>query len=808
MRIPRATYRLQLNAQFPFNAAERLLDYFAELGISDLYLSPINTAPPESMHNYDVWDYERINPVLGGETDLASLVAAAKKHDIGLIVDFVPNHMGIAGNGNKWWRDVLKKGPDSEFAECFDIQWAEENDIAKVRLPVLGDFAQAVLDRGEIKIQGDELAYFESTFPIREGTLVAGNAPATLEKQHYRLLHWRYGTEQINYRRFFEVNLLAGVAVERESVFNKTHATLLRLVREDLIQGIRLDHIDGLADPNTYLDRLIRALGSNPVYLLVEKILVHDERLPGAWRLHGTTGYDFLITLGQLFVDTKAEPVFTRIYQELIGEKKSFDDVAARSKREVLRKGFWSEFAALTRSACRLAAEHPFYKDLSPPAIEGALEGLIVFLPVYRTYIECGKPLTDADRAVIERSSKKCREKLSDYYQPAIDFLVEAWTTRCGGEEGDKFRIRLQQLSGPVMAKGIEDTAFYRYHRFLGLNEVGGDPARFGISIGQFHGEMARRAKELPHSMIDTSTHDTKFSEDVRARLAVLTEIPDVWSQFIERWRRTHRRPGPTPNEEYRLLQALVGARPYDHDPQFRARIQAFMLKSMREAKVNTSWREPKPAYEKTVEDYIDAVFDSKELTDFVEAVAPFGAVNSLSQTLLKLTAPGVPDIYQGNELWDFSLVDPDNRRPVDYERRRKMIAEATSKLALELVNEWKTGAIKMKVTRDTLAFRAKHAELFANGGYKAVEVTGEHCERCIAFGRKVDSSEIVVAAPRLTVPLGFPPLGSVWKDTRLNVSTGTYRNIFTGAEINRALDLATVFAEFPVALLAKEGEG
>jgi (1->4)-alpha-D-glucan 1-alpha-D-glucosylmutase len=805
MRIPRATYRLQLHAGFPFSAAEELLDYFGELGISDLYLSPINTAPPDSTHNYDVWDYEQINPALGGEEGLARLSEAAKKRGIGLIVDFVPNHMGIAGNGNQWWRDVLKNGPDSQFAECFDIQWIEENGITKVRLPVLGDFEKAVLDRCEIQVRGNELAYFDATFPIRDGTLVDGNPSATLARQHYRLMHWRYGTEQINYRRFFEVNLLAGVAVERESVFKRTHAKLLQLAREGKIQGIRLDHIDGLADPNAYLDRLNQALANNPVYLLVEKILAPDERLPNAWKLHGTTGYDFLITVGQLFVDSRNEEAFTRIYRDVIGVKDTFEIVTEKSKREVLRKGFWSEFAALTRSACRLAAAHPMYCDLSQRAIEGALEGLIVFLPVYRTYIECGKPLTDADRKVIDVSKAKCREKLSDYYQPAVDFVVETWTTACGGEEGDKFRTRLQQLSGPVMAKGIEDTVFYRYHRFLGLNEVGGEPAQFGISIEAFYKEMTRRTQELPHSMTDTSTHDTKFSEDVRARLAVLSEIPEEWEAFITNWRKAHARPGPTPNEEYRLIQALVGVWPYEDDPKFRERIHAFMLKSMREAKVNTSWHEPKPDYEEAVDEYIDAVLDAKELSSFVEHIAPFGAINSLSQTLLKLTTPGVPDVYQGNEIWDFSLVDPDNRRPVDYERRRALLRDLNKMSVAELLKDWKSGAIKIKVTRDALQLRAVQADLFANGNYEPIKVSGIHRDRCVAFRRKLGKDEIVVAVPRLTVALGFPPLGNVWGDTALETMNGRYRNIFTGTRVER-LDLATVFAEFPVGLLVKEG--
>jgi (1->4)-alpha-D-glucan 1-alpha-D-glucosylmutase len=808
MRIPRATYRLQLNAQFPFKAAEQLIDYFAELGVSDLYLSPINTAPPDSTHNYDVWDYEEINPALGGEEGLRSLAAAAKRRGIGLIVDFVPNHMGIAGNGNKWWRDVLKNGPASACAECFDVQWASEDGVEKVRLPVLGDFEKAVLDRGEIQIKGNELAYFESTFPIAEGSLVQNNPAETLRKQHYRLMHWRYGTEQINYRRFFEVNTLAGVAVERERVFDRTHAALLRLVADGVIGGIRLDHIDGLADPNAYLERLNQRLSSHPAYLLVEKILAPGERLPEAWKLQGTTGYDFLITVGQLFVDARAEEAFTNIYRDLVHERDSFKAVAERSKREVLRKGFWSEFAALTHSACRLAAAHPIYRDLSQPAIEGALEGLIVFMPVYRTYIECGKPLTHADRSVIEKTAQTARDKLPSYYQPAIDLVVGAWTTPCGGEEGDKFRTRLQQLTGPVMAKGIEDTAFYRYHRFIGLNEVGGEPDRFGISAATFHSDMSRRAKELPHSMLATSTHDTKFSEDARARLAALSEVPGEWKTFLTNLRDAHPIPGPTPNEEYRLIQALVGTLPYENDPQYRERARAFMLKSMREAKVNTSWHDPNADYEKRVHDYIDAVLESKELRKFVDRIAPFGTINSLSQTLLKLTCPGVPDIYQGNELWDFSMVDPDNRRPVDYQRQRRLLESMATMSAREAVVNWQTGAIKMKLIRDTLRFRLKQPDLFTTGDYAAVEVTGEHRERCVAFRRTLAFVEILVVVPRLTVALGFPALGPVWKDTRLTVDAGPFRNIFTGEILSGALDLAKVFAEFPVALLVKEGSG
>ena len=666
MRIPRATYRLQLNAQFTFKDAENLLPYFAALGISDLYLSPINTAPPDSTHGYDVWNFEEVNPTLGGRAGLESLAAVAKEHGIGLLVDFVPNHMGVAGNGNRWWRDVLKHGPASEFAECFDIHWLEENGVPKIRLPVLGDFRRAVIDRGEIKLDGDELSYFEHTFPIAPGTMVEGDAVATLEKQHYRLIHWRHGTEQINYRRFFEVNTLAGIAVERPEVFQQVHALLLELIRNKTISGLRLDHIDGLACPNRYLQELHQAAGSD-FFILVEKILGPNERLPVPWPVQGTTGYDFMIDVDQLWIDSRNEAAFTDIYRARRDEAESFVEMVGKAKEEVLLTLFYSEFHALVRRALVLAAQHPLYCDLSPRAVEGALESLIVWLPVYRTYAVCGERLSDADRKVVAVAQEKSRERRTAFFGPALDFFVEVWTTDFGGEEGEQFRTKLQQHTGPVMAKGVEDTAFYRYHRFIALNEVGGEPSRFGMEINEFHARCERCVREQPHSMLATSTHDTKFSEDVRCRLNVLSEIPEEWARFIQEWQSFSNKRPLRLNDEYRLLQALVGVWPValDGSPstELVERLVNFMRKSLREAKVQTSWLEPNEAWEEIAFNYVRSVCNSaahqRILNALVNRIAPFGALNSLSQTLLKLTTPGVPDIYQGNELWDFSLWTP-----------------------------------------------------------------------------------------------------------------------------------------------------
>jgi (1->4)-alpha-D-glucan 1-alpha-D-glucosylmutase len=806
MRIPRATYRLQLNGEFTFKAVESLLPYFEALGISDLYLSPINTAPPESTHGYDVWDYQEVNPTLGGRAGLEALAAAAKAHGIGLLVDFVPNHMGVAGNGNRWWRDVLKHGPASKFAKCFDIHWHEENGVPKIRLPVLGDFRQSVIERGEIKLYGDELSYLEHTFPIAPGTKVEGDAIATLEKQHYRLIHWRHGTEQINYRRFFEVNTLAGIAVERPDVFERVHALLLEFIRSKTISGLRLDHIDGLACPNRYLQELYQAAGGD-FFVLVEKILGPHERLPALWPVQGTTGYDFMIDVGQLWIDSRNEAAFTDIYRVIADEPDSLDEMVAKAKGQVLRTLFYSEFHALLRRALALAGAHPLYCDLSPRAVEGALEALMVHLPVYRTYAVCGKRLSDADRKMVAFAQEKSRERLTAFFGPALDFLVEVWTANLGGDEGNRFRIKLQQLTGPVMAKGVEDTAFYRYHRFIALNEVGGEPSRFGMGVNDFHAICEGRMREQPHSMLATSTHDTKFSEDVRCRLSVLSEIPEEWARFVHEWQNLSKHSPLRPNDEYRLLQAVVGVWPVALDgpppAEIVERFINFARKSLREAKVQTSWLEPNEAWEKTVFDYVRNVFGSVQhreiLNALVRRIAPFGALNSLSQTLLKLTTPGFPDIYQGNELWDFSMVDPDNRRAVDYNLRADVLVELDHKTPTELVRDWPSGAIKMKVIRDTLGFRREHPALFEQGEYCAVEVQGELANHCLAFTRSQGDDGILVAVPRLCAALGFTP---AWKNTRLT-TTGAWQNIFTGEGVIDG-DLNGVFGPFPVALLTR----
>lgn len=795
MRIPNATYRVQLNAGFTLAQARELLDYFQALGISDLYLSPINSAPPDSNHNYDQWSYEEINPAIGGQAEFEKLAAAAKARGMGLLVDIVPNHMGITGQGNRWWRDVLKRGPKSEFAGIFDIRWNEEDGIPRIWLPVLGDFCENVLQRGEIKIEGDELVYFESRFPIADGTLVANDVRATLATQCYRLTHWRYGTEQINYRRFFEVNGLLGVSVEKREVFDRTHAMILKLADEGKVTGLRIDHIDGLAEPGEYLRRLRE---NRDLYILVEKILGPHERLPEAWPIAGTSGYDAMRSLGALWIEQANEEKITRLYQGIVGDTRSFDEIAVASKREVLRNLFPGEFARLIASAHALARKSPKYYELSPRAIEGAIEGLMSWLPAYRTYAE-------GDCSAVDFAADRARKDLKGYFHPAIDFIVELWKS---GREPE-FKRRLQQLTGPVVAKGVEDTAFYRYHRLLALNEVGGEPQRFGCPIEDFHQECEWRAKHQPHSMLATSTHDTKFSEDVRARVAVLSEIPEEWARQVQVWiernsrfkTRVDGKLAPDSNEEYRLLQVLAGAWPISLE-----RLLAYMQKATRESKVNTSWQEPNAAWDKACEDYCRGLLASEEfiqsLEQFVERIGVFGSVNSLAQIVLKMTMPGVPDFYQGNELWDFSLVDPDNRRQIDYALRKKLLAEIDRQSPRALFDDWKSGAIKMKVIRDVLRLRREEEQTFQRGACIASRVTGKHANRAIAFVRGFQHRRILVVVPRCVAALGDPPLGHVWGDTALAVS-GNFENIFTGGKTTTSpLQLAELFAEFPVAVL------
>lgn len=801
MRIPTATYRLQLNAGFTLAQVRELLDYLKALRISDLYLSPINTAPPESNHNYDQWSFEEINPTIGGQSAFDELAIAAKERGLGLLVDIVPNHMGITGQGNKWWRDVLKRGPRSEFANIFDIRWEEEDGVPRVRLPVLGDFCENILKKGELKIEGDELVYYGARFPIADGTLVANDVRATLAGQFYRLMHWRYGTEQINYRRFFEVNGLLGVSVEKREVFDRTHAMILKLVDAGKVTGLRIDHIDGLAEPGEYLRRLAE---NREVYVLVEKILGPHERLPQAWPVAGTSGYDAMRSFGALWIDRSNEQKLTQLYQEITGETRSFDEIAVASKREVLRNLFPGEFSRLIQSAHAIARKTPAYYELSPRAIEGAIEALLAWLHAYRTYAE-------GDCAAVDFAADHARKGVKAYYHPAIDFIVELWKT---GREPE-FKTRLQQLTGPVVAKGVEDTAYYRYNRLIALNEVGGEPQRFGATIDEFHKDCQWRAAHQPHSMLATSTHDTKFSEDVRCRMAVLSEIPDEWAKQVRIWidrnarfkTRVGGKLAPDRNEEYRLLQTLVGCWPISIE-----RLLAFMQKSTRESKMNTSWQEPNAAWDKACENYCRGLLGSDEFTrslqNFIEErIAPLAATNSLAQTVLKMTAPGVPDFYQGNEIWDYSLVDPDNRRPVDYKLRQELLRQIDRKSPRSLFDDYEIGAVKMKVIRDTLQLRSANAELFQRGAYEPLVVTGKHSQRVLAFTRTHEKRRVVVAVPVCAGAVASPPLGPNWGDTALAVR-GNFENIFTGYKVATAPpQLAEIFGDLPVAIL-REVEG
>jgi (1->4)-alpha-D-glucan 1-alpha-D-glucosylmutase len=770
--------------------------------------------------------------------------------------------------------DVLEHGRNSAYASFFDIDW-NSDDVelkGKVLLPILEDEYRRVLESGKLKIAVEEgsffLLYHEARLPFsREATLFLhekfhGQVSAVrsfddvhslVEMQNYRLASWRAGAKNVNYRRFFDVNDLAAVRVELPDVFRKSHELVLRLLATGKVTGLRIDHPDGLWDPGAYFSALQAAHGS-PLYVVAEKILSHGERLPENWKVAGTTGYDFLNALNGLFVKGQSEPEIDRLYREFTGEEVSFRDLVTTSKKEVLEEAFSSELELLIRRLTGL----PSFAGTSQFSRRELRDGLVEIaaaFPVYRTYTDSRAPrVTTPDRDVITAAltaAKANRPELVTVVDSIGDLLLLRDSPEPSGAEESprrEFVLKFQQLTGPAMAKGLEDTTFYRYNRLVSLNEVGGHPDRFGVSVEEFHALNSERALHRPASMLASATHDTKRGEDARARLNVLSEIPGEWVEGLARWQRCHdtQKPGdggtpaPVPNHEYLLYQTLLCSWPEGLSiragrVEFCDRIVAYMLKAARESKTATSWNEPNAAYEDALRAFIEALFvdpKSRFLEDFsmfAHRVAFFGRLNSLSQVLLKLTSPGVPDIYQGTELWDLSLVDPDNRRPVDYDQRKvilrglqERLAESGSRSELlqELIEDSVSGRIKLYLTHQALSFRRDHRELFGEGGYHPVVVCGEKRDHVCAFLRVRRGETALVVTPRFPVALTQgserPPLGTdLWKDTRLELkeeSTGcSFHNVLTGetvamekADGKRCLLVGKVLREFPVALLER----
>ena len=865
-RVPAATYRLQFNAEFTFQDARRIVAYLHDLGITDVYASPLLRPRKGSTHGYDIADANALNPELGSESDFDELHGELAARGMGLLLDIVPNHMA-ASHENAWWVSVLENGPQSRYLHFFDIDWRDD----KVLLPILGRPYGEALESKEIQLGFDNdgffFAYYDKRLPlapqsyrivlescvehvpeggigievrdlVQNETVIANSrflkdtlcrlrdespefaramddsirrfneSPDLLDRvaaaQWYRLAYWRIASETINYRRFFDVTDLVGIRVENPEVFEARNKLILELITQKKVTGVRIDHIDGLFDPVNYLAKLQSRLGGK-FYVVVEKILEHGEALPSSFQCAGTTGYDFLDTVNTVFVDPAGLGKLTELYHRYTGVESPYEDVVYERKKQVIEQLFFGEMRALGAHLAQLAVADRNARDLAPTEIVTALIEVTACMPVYRTYIREGR-VSDTDRGFIQQATAEARRRGGHVDARLIDFVEHVLLLEPPpyiAAERDKwqaFVMRWQQFTGRVMAKGVEDTAFYNYNRLISLNEVGGEPGRGSEfdPVAELHARNEGMVRDWPHTMNATSTHDTKRSEDVRARISVLSEIPDAWERELKVWTRANaslKRDGvPHPNEELLIYQTLVGGWPLDAD-----RLRQYLEKAAREAKTHSSWIDVKGDYEKTLQDFAVAVLENEKFLRrflrFQRRVAFHGFLNSLAQVILKICSPGVPDFYQGTELWDFSLVDPDNRRPVDYAQRAALLAKRGTPASL--LRNWQDGRIKLFVTARALATRARHAQTFLDGAYRAVE-TGT--PNAVAFTR---GDDILVAIPRLTTQLGKDlPLGEVWGTHALDVP-GRWRNVFTD-ETPDTLELRHVFATFPVAILER----
>jgi (1->4)-alpha-D-glucan 1-alpha-D-glucosylmutase len=923
MSVPRATARLQLHKNFTLDDAAAVVDYYAALGVSHIYTSPILTARPGSTHGYDVVDPTRINQELGGEAALRRFVQKLRAANLGLIVDIVPNHMGVGGADNPWWLHVLEWGRHSRYARWFDIDWNSPDPTlhGKILLPFLGDPYAQSLRSGDLRLQYCEdtgqlyFGYFTHRFPLapetygrvlrhggaelravstgfpdidpaakdacdlhaerltllrniaqaegREAIALALSAftPDTpenaarmhrlLERQNYKLTWWRNAAEEINWRRFFEVSDLAGVRVELDDVFAATHETIFRLYMEGLIDGVRIDHVDGLADPTAYCQRLRATLeqlapqrppelpDSEP-YIIVEKILTHGETLRHDWPIAGTTGYDFMDQVGALLHCPDGLATLNKLWVELASDNDSFPVHVANARRQLLRENFVGEFAALTRAVHAVARTEMETRDISQAAISRVLTELLVAFPIYRTYwSEQGRSAADLD--VIDRTVNEARRNLPPQDHPLLDTLIALFDTNNidsdATQDAPALRRlavrRFEQLTPPLAAKAVEDTVFYRYGRLLSRNEVGADPDYFSSPIEDFHAFNLQHTANLPHTMLATATHDHKRGEDVRARLAVLSECADDWSEAVRRWVRLHgdlrqrlesedggdALVAPALGDEMMLYQMVVGAWPLELQAddaeglaRYAERLAQWQQKSLREAKLYSSWAAPNEQYEQSCRQFLEALFDRSrnasfldEAAEWMQRIAPASIANSLTQTLLRLTAPGMPDLYQGTEFWDLSLVDPDNRRPVDYEARRSALLAGTS-----LRRDWRQHQLKQGLIHHVLTLRAAHPSLFAEGEYVPLLVEGPLADHVVAFLREHEGKTLMVAALRFNLTLvdeqlelktaGAPEATRILLPRGLRHMTDVLRDRL--GDIDAQVDIRELFGDFPVALL------
>ncbi len=864
MTAPRATMRLQLHRDFTFADATKLVPYMRSLGINHLYSSPILAARPGSMHGYDVIDPTSVNPELGGEPGLRSLVQALRGAGLGLVVDIVPNHMA-AGAENPWWSDVLARGRDSRYAKFFDIDWNSSDPELRGKLlaPFLGEPYGDALRSGSITLERSEtpaICYFDNRFPVRSEDFaeIAAAEPDAfhpqteagrrrlhrlLQRQHYRLAWWRTAGDEINWRRFFDINGLVGLRIEDESVFEATHATLFRLYREGMIDGVRVDHVDGLSDPPGYCRRLRARLEEltaqrptdapkGQAWLVVEKILGAGEHLPDDWDVDGTSGYDFMDEVNSLLHDPAGGAPLREFWTSITGRPADFTAEETAARREVLRRSFTAQLDATTASLHRLARRRLETRDTTFHAIRRALVTLLAHFPVYRTY---GTRRSPADAAAFATAVAGAMQDCPLAERPAITQL-DRWL---GGEPADnsddavyEANVRFQQLCAPLAAKAVEDTAFYRYGVLLSQNEVGADVTRFSETPEEFHAGCVERRKRFPDAMVTTATHDHKRGEDVRARLAVVSEMPEQWAATVRSWQELntpHRRVGSpsmlSSADEAMLYQMIVSAWPTDLAAMdarglqdFTERLADWQLKALREAKLYTDWMAPNLEYEDAARSFLYTIMSDMagfvpEAARMAQRIGSAGAVNGLAQTLLKLTVPGVPDIYQGTEFWDQSLVDPDNRRPVDFDSRIQALSAQDSPRGL--AGHWRDGRVKQALMHRALDLRRRNPALFARGTYQPMQVIGPLSEHVVAFMRAHDNRRCLVVVPRLCLRL-LPEDDSImipagaWESTSLrmpqDVADMVFQDVITGTcpgKLSGSIRIDQFLASFPVALLA-----
>lgn len=996
---PVSTYRFQFNKDFRFTDAVKLVPYLHQLGVTTCYASPILKARAGSMHGYDIINHNELNPEIGIEAELNELVDALHTHSMSLVLDVVPNHMGVGYGTNPWWQDVLRNGQASKYADFFDIDWdpLKSELHNKVLLPILGDQYGKVLEEGHLKLvfEGGEfrLEYYDKVLPIDPQTYphifrsvgepittdtmrdflgllsalgelphhdsedvnlvsrrqrelpplqqrlvhLIENSPEVrefvnralervngkpgdprsydalhnlLEQQTYRLAHWRVSAEEINYRRFFDVNELVGLRMEDPQVFAATQGLIRRLLASGVVSGLRIDHPDGLFNPRQYFTRLQmlyvasqccgpqpipplaengielevqRAYGERalnervaPLYVVVEKILEPGEELPTEWPVDGTVGYEFANLCTHLFIDANAKKSFTNIYTRFIEEAINVDRLIYQSKKLIMHSSLSSEVNVLSHMLDEISSYDRYARDFTRKALRDAIRETIACFPVYRTYIDERGNITERDRMYIQQAIARAKRVNGSMPSQVFDFLADTLLLR-RHSDGEPFvhgyrrqlyfTLKFQQLTGPVMAKGLEDTVCYAYNRFVAANEVGGSPKEFGVTAQEFHESMRKRQEHWPYAMLATSTHDTKRSEDLRMRLAVLSEMPREWATAALRWRRINRgrklahsdgRIVPDTNEEYFLYQTLVGAWPLpgashptqgvageqtapeasqgfaltrEQRKEFLSRIQQYMFKAVHEAKINVSWVNQNAEYSKSLATFVEKLLTPgtpakpnsflRQIERFAPAVAYFGVMNSIAATVLKLAAPGVPDVYQGQEMFDFSLVDPDNRRPVDYKLRKEYLDRfaaldeaSVPEFCREMLAQWFDGRTKLWAVTRTLHERRNASELFQKGDYSGLAASGEHARHAFAYLRYYHGQAAVVAVPRFAYSLMKgkmqPPIGAAWGDTKLiigdDLAGRTLRNALTGETVSVAGDgtllCSEVFRSFPAALL------